>query len=142
MENVAFFVHILRVLLVVGIAVAGAAFEAARRAERLSEIALLFGLTRVGVVLVAVGTALAGVFGLWLRSPWEVGYGTGWVDGSIMLFFVMIGPGGIGGRRPKQARLLARASPSGTSLRTASCARCSMTGSPAQRTTARCCSFW
>lgn len=67
MYNVAFFFHILGVLLFVsGIVVAGVAFEAARRRQRSAEVALLLGLTRVGVVLVAVGGVLAGVFGLWL----------------------------------------------------------------------------
>jgi uncharacterized membrane protein len=108
MENVAFFFHILGVMLfVAGIVVAGAAFEAARRKQRPSEIALLLGLTRVGVVLVAVGTLLAGVFGLWLVHLGGWGYGTGWVDASIVLFLVVIGLGGVGGRRPKEARLLA-----------------------------------
>jgi uncharacterized membrane protein len=58
-------------------------------------------------VLVAVGTLLAGVSGLWLVHLGNWGYGTGWVDGSIVLFVVVIGLGGVGGRRPKQARLLA-----------------------------------
>ena len=108
MENVAFFFHILGVLLfVAGIVVAGAAFEAARRRQRPSEVALLLGLTRVGVVLVAIGTLLAGVFGLWLVHLGDWGYGTGWVDASIVLFAVVIGLGAVGGRRPKQARLLA-----------------------------------
>ena len=108
MENVAFFFHILGVLLfVAGIVVAGVAFEAARRKQRPSEIALLLGLTRVGVVLVAVGTVLAGVFGLWLVHLGKWGYGTGWVDASIALFVAVIGLGGVGGQRPKQARLLA-----------------------------------
>jgi hypothetical protein len=61
--NVAFFFHVLGVLLfVAGIAVA----EAALRRQRPAEVALLLGLTRVGVLLVAVGGVLAGVFGLWL----------------------------------------------------------------------------
>jgi MFS family permease len=108
MENVAFFFHILGVMLfVAGIVVAGAAFEAARRRQRPSEIALLLGLTRVGVVLVAVGAVLAGLFGLWLVHFGKWGYGTGWVDASIVLFLVVIGLGGVGGRRPKEARLLA-----------------------------------
>jgi len=68
---------------------------------------LLLGLTRVGVVLVAVGTVLAGLFGLWLVHLGKWGYGTGWVDASIVLFLVVIGLGGVGGRRPKEARLLA-----------------------------------
>jgi uncharacterized membrane protein len=108
MENIAFFFHILGAMLfVAGIVVAGVAFEAARRQRRPSEIALLLGLTRVGVVLVAVGTVLAGVFGLWLVHLGKWGYGAGWVDASIVLFLVVIGLGGVGGRRPKEARLLA-----------------------------------
>jgi hypothetical protein len=62
MSNVAFFFHILGVLLFVsGIVVAGAAFEVARRRQRPSEVALLLGLTRVGVVLVAIGTNARGL---------------------------------------------------------------------------------
>jgi hypothetical protein len=46
--NVAFFFHILGVLLFVsGIVLAGAAFEAARRRQRPADVALLLGLTRV-----------------------------------------------------------------------------------------------
>ena len=108
MENVAFFFHILGVMLfVAGTVVAGAAFEAARRRQRPSEVALLLGLTRVGVALVAVGTVLAGVFGLWLVHLGKWGYGSGWVDASIALFLVVLALGGLGGRRPKEARLLA-----------------------------------
>ena len=108
MENVVFFFHILGVMLfVAGILVAGTAFEVARRRQRPSEIALLLGLTRVGVVLVAIGTVLAGVFGLWLVHLGNWGYGTG-VGGRVDRLV----PGGdrvrwVGGRRPKQARLLA-----------------------------------
>jgi len=48
------FSHLLGALLFVsGLVLAGAAFEAARRRQRPSEIALLLGLTRVGVLLVA-----------------------------------------------------------------------------------------
>ena len=35
------------------------------------------------------------------------GYGSGWVDASIALYSAALAPGGVGGRRPKQARLLA-----------------------------------
>ncbi|HUO71464.1 MAG TPA: hypothetical protein VMU39_11845 [Solirubrobacteraceae bacterium] len=67
----------------------------------------ILGLTRAGVVLVAIGTVLAGVFGLWLVHVGKWGYGTGWVDASIVLLVAVIGLGGVGGRRPKEARLLA-----------------------------------
>jgi uncharacterized membrane protein len=77
--NVGFLFHILGVLLFVsGIVVAGVAFEAARRRQRSAEVALLLGLTRVGVVLVAVGGVLAGVFGLWLVHLGDWGYGSAW----------------------------------------------------------------
>ena len=35
------------------------------------------------------------------------GYGSGWVDAAIALYVVGLALGGLGGRRPKQARLLA-----------------------------------
>jgi hypothetical protein len=56
MDNAALFFHILgALLLVAGIVLAGAAFEAARRRERPAEIVLLLGLARIGVLLVAIG---------------------------------------------------------------------------------------
>ncbi|MDA8068969.1 MAG: DUF2269 family protein [Actinomycetota bacterium] len=108
MYNVAFFFHIIgAVLLISGIVVAGVAFETARRRPSPAEIALLLSLTRAGVVLVAVGSILAGGFGLWLVHLGSWGYGTGWVDASIALYIVALALGGFGGQRPKQARLLA-----------------------------------
>jgi uncharacterized membrane protein len=90
-----------------GIVVAGVAFEAARRRERPSDVALLLRLTRVGVLLVAVGAVLLGVLGLWLVHLGHFGYGSGWVDASIALYVLVLGLGGHGGQRPKQARRLA-----------------------------------
>jgi uncharacterized membrane protein len=108
MYNVAFFFHILGVLaLVAGIVLAGAAFEAARRRGRPDEIALLLGLTRVGVALVGIGSLVAGAFGLWLVHLGRWGYGSAWVDASIVLFVVVMALGGRGGQRPKEARKLA-----------------------------------
>ena len=67
MDDVVFFFHVLGVLLFVsGIVLAGAAFEAARRRDAPSEIALLLGFTRIGVVLVGIGAPLTAVCGLWL----------------------------------------------------------------------------
>jgi uncharacterized membrane protein len=107
-DNVALFFHLLGVLLfVAGMVIAGAAFEAARRRELPSEIALLLGFTRVGVLLVGVGGLLLPVFGLWLVHLGHFGYGSGWVAASIALYAVALVLGGVGGRRPKQARLLA-----------------------------------
>ncbi len=108
MDNVAFFFHILGVLLFVsGMVLAGAAFEAARRRDSPGEIVLLLGFTRVGVVLVGIGAVLITVFGLWLVHLGDFGYGSGWVDASIALYAVALALGGVGSRRPKQARLLA-----------------------------------
>lgn len=109
MDNVALFFHLLGALLfVAGIALAGTAFEAARRRERPAEVALLLGLTRIGVLLVAVGGLLLPIFGLWLVHLGHFGYGSGWVDAALVLYVIAFALGGLGGQRPKQARELAR----------------------------------
>jgi uncharacterized membrane protein len=107
-HEVALFLHLLGALLfVAGIVLAGVAFEAARRRERPAEVALLLGLTRIGVLLVAAGGLLLLGFGLWLVELEGFGFGAGWVQAAIALFAVALVLGGLGGRRPKQARLLA-----------------------------------
>ena len=109
MRDVALFFHLLGALLfVAGIVVAGIAFEAARRRDRPGEIALLLGLTRVGVALVGVGALLVLGFGLWLVHLGGFGYGAGWIDAALVLYVVALGLGAVGGQRPKQARRLAR----------------------------------
>jgi uncharacterized membrane protein len=106
--HVALFFHLLGAFLLVGgTVVAGVAFEAARRRNRATEIALLLGLTRIGVVLVGVGALLALGFGLWLVRLGDWGFGTGWVVAALVLFAVMAVVGAAGGKRPKQARRLA-----------------------------------
>jgi hypothetical protein len=108
MEDVVLFGHLLGVLAFVsGIVVAAVALEAARRRERASEIAMLLGLTRSGVALVGLGGLLLFVCGMWLVSLEEIGFGTGWVAAAIVLFLAAVLLGGLGGQRPKQARLLA-----------------------------------
>ena len=104
----ALFLHLVGAFLFVGGAiVAAVGFEAARRRERPGEIALLLGLTRVGVLLVAVGALLVLACGLWLvrLGPWS--FGTGWVDASLALFAAAAVLGWLGGQSPKRARLLA-----------------------------------
>jgi len=106
--QLALFFHLLGALLfVAGIILAGVAFEAARRRQRPADIALLLGLTRVGVVLVGIGALLVLGFGLWLVHLGGFGYGAGWVDAAIALYLAALVLGAIGGRRPKQARQLA-----------------------------------
>jgi len=107
-ESWALFFHLLGAFLFVGgVIVAGVAFEAARRRRRPSEIALLLGLTRIGVLLVALGALLVLPFGLWLVHLERFGYGAAWVEAALALFVVVGALGGVGGQRPKRARKLA-----------------------------------
>ncbi|MBV9819648.1 MAG: DUF2269 family protein [Solirubrobacterales bacterium] len=107
-DTAALFLHLLGVLLFVGgIILAGAAFEFARRRQTPAEIHLLLTMTRAGVALVAVGSLLLGLFGLWLVHLGGFGYASGWVDASIALYVVALALGALGGQRPKQARRLA-----------------------------------
>jgi uncharacterized membrane protein len=104
----ALFGHLLGAFaLVSGAIVAAVCFEAARRRRRPSEIALLLGVTRVGVALVGIGVLVAVVSGLWLVHLEEVGYGAGWVDAAIGLLVAASVLGAVGGQAPKRARLLA-----------------------------------
>jgi uncharacterized membrane protein len=108
MDDVALLFHLFGAfVLVAGMAVAGVAFEAARRRQTPSEVALLLGVTRVGVLLVALGTLLALGCGLWLVDLGGFGYGAGWVEASIGLLLGALVFGSLGGQRPKQARKLA-----------------------------------
>ncbi len=108
MDELALFFHLLGALLfVAGIVLAGAAFEAARRRERPAEIALLLGLTRTGVLLVLVGAVPLLGFGLWLVHLAHFDYGAVWVDAAGALYLIALALGGVGGRRPKRARVLA-----------------------------------
>ena len=109
MRDVALFFHLLGALaFVAGIVLAGAAYEAARRRHAPAEVALLLGLTRIGVVLVAGSGLLLPVFGLWLVHLGHFGYGAGWVDAALGLYLAALVLGAIGGRRPKRARVLAQ----------------------------------
>jgi uncharacterized membrane protein len=104
----ALFFHLLGALaLIAGVVVAGVGYEAARRRRSAAEVALLLGLTRAGVLLVAVGSLLVLPFGLWLVHIEHVGYGASWVDAALGLFAAMGALGGFGGQRPRRARELA-----------------------------------
>lgn len=107
-ENWALLFHLLGAFLFVGgVIVAGVAFEAARRRHRPVEVALLLGLTRIGLLFVALGTLIVLPFGLWLVHLQRFGYGAGWVDAALALFIAVAVLGAIGGQRPKRARKLA-----------------------------------
>lgn len=106
--DVALFFHLLGAFVfVAGAVIAGVAFEAARRRETPAEIALLLGLTRVGVALVSAGGLLVLGFGLALVEVADVGFGAAWVQAALGLFAASALLGALGGRRPKQARVLA-----------------------------------
>lgn len=103
--TIALFFHVVGVLLFVsGIVLAGVPFEVARRRSDPAEIALILSLTRIGVLLVGAGTIIVLGFGLWLVHLGRFGYSAGWVEAALVLFAVALVLGGIGGRRPKQAR--------------------------------------
>ena len=107
-EDWALFFHLVGAFVFVGgVIVAGVAFEAARHQRRPSDIALLLGLTRIGVLLVALGTVIVVPFGLWLVHLGRFGYGSGWVVAALALFAAVNILGGAGGQRPKRARKLA-----------------------------------
>jgi uncharacterized membrane protein len=107
-EDLALFLHLLGAFAFVsGAALAGVVFEAARRRESAAEIALMLGLARVGALLVVLGFLLVLGFGLWLVDLGDWGYGSGWVEAAIGLLVVAMLLGALGGRTPKQARLLA-----------------------------------
>ena len=97
-------------LLLGGGAVAAALNLSALRRDRPSEIVLLFGLIRIAVVAIMIGTALAFVFGLWLvhEAPWNYGYGDGWVIAAIVLLVAANAMGGAGGKRDEQTASFAR----------------------------------
>lgn len=99
--------HIFGALVFVGGAiVTGVVFEAARRRPRPSEVALLLGVTRTGVLIVMGGALVVLVAGLWLAGKIDQ-WGEPWLVVSLALFVVSLVLGAVGGRRPKEARKLA-----------------------------------
>ncbi len=108
MAKAALFFHLVGAFLFVGgIVVAGVAHASARRRERPAEIALLLGLARTGVLLVALGALLVLVFGFWLVGLRNHSLREAWLLAALVLFFAAFALGALGGRRPRHARLLA-----------------------------------
>ena len=95
-------------LLLGGGAMAASLNIAALRRDRPSDIVLLFGLVRVAVASIIVGSLLALVFGLWLVHEAGYGYGDGWVVAALVLFVLGNALGGIGGRRDERTAAYAR----------------------------------
>lgn len=102
------YLHVLGALIFVsGVAVAGVAFESGRRRTSAAEIALLLGLSRVGVALVALGAILILACGTVLAQIEDLTLTAGWLGASLGLFILALALGAVGGQRPKQARRLA-----------------------------------
>jgi len=95
-------------LLLGGGAIAAALNLAALGRDRPSEIVLLFGLIRIAIGAILLGTLLAFVFGLWLVHEAGYGYGDGWVVAAIVLLILGNALGGVGGRRDDRTAQLAR----------------------------------
>ncbi len=108
MTNALLFLHLLSAFVFVsGAVTAGVLQITAMRRERPSEIALLLRTIRIAVALLGVGALATLVFGLALVSNEDIGFGTGWVDAAIALWFVAMALGGAGGRTARHARYLA-----------------------------------
>lgn len=109
-RDLALLVHLTGVVfLFSGMSVAGVLHTAARRQERPSQVALLLGLTRIGVLLVAAGAVFVLIGGFWLieESAGFYSLSDGWILGGLILLVASFVLGGMGGQQPKRARLLA-----------------------------------
>jgi uncharacterized membrane protein len=118
LDEVALFLHLVGVVMLFsGMAIAAVGLLAARRRERPSEVSLLLGLTRIGVVLVAAGLVLAVACGFCLLDLTEFDLDDAWVDAALGLVVLGAVLGGVGGQRPKRARLLAERGADAAELR-------------------------
>jgi len=100
------------------------------RRRRPSEIALLLGLTRIGigVLLVALGALLVLPFGLWLVHLERFGYGAAWVEAALALFVVVGLSAGSAGSGRSGRGSWPSSSPGRATPRRLSCGRSSTTG--------------
>jgi uncharacterized membrane protein len=106
--QIALLLHIVGAILYFsGLALTTAALLAARRRERPSEIALLLRLSPYGVALVGVGFIVLLGFGLWLVDLTPAEFDQAWLSAALALFVAAAILGGIGGRKPREARVLA-----------------------------------
>jgi uncharacterized membrane protein len=94
-------------LFVAGAVAAGVLQWTATRRERPSDVALLLGLTRPAVALVAVGALATLGFGAWLVDEAGFDWSDGWISAALLLWIVSVVLGGIGGRSARHTRYLA-----------------------------------
>lgn len=104
-RDLALFLHILGVIvLMAGIAIAAVAHARARRERTAETIAALLGLARVGVLLAAPAALVVVGAGARLVSIEGIGWDAGWLRSALAVFVVSLVLGAAGGRRPRQAR--------------------------------------
>ena len=109
-HDLALLVHLVGVVfLFSGMSIAGVLHTAARGQERPSQVALLLGLSRVGVLFVAAGGVFVLAGGFWLIGESDGFYslGDGWILAGLVLLLVAFVLGWLGGQQPKRTRLLA-----------------------------------
>ena len=109
-RDLALLVHLTGVVfLFSGMSIAGVLHAAARRHERPSQVALLLGLTRIGVLFVAAGGVFVLIGGFWLIGESDGVYSLGdrWILAGLVLLLAAFVLGWLGGQQPKRARLLA-----------------------------------
>lgn len=101
--------HVTGAFLLLGGSIVAAIFNVlARRRERPSEIALFYGLIRIGELGIYAGLALTIVLGLWLVHEAGYGYGQFWIWAAILLWIAGSALGGVGGARQGRAQKLAK----------------------------------
>jgi hypothetical protein len=99
------FFHLLgAVLFFSGAAVAGTLQLGAMRREKPSEILTLLRLTRVGVLIVALGAFMTLGFGIALASHLGYGFTPSWIQAAFGLWVASVVLGAIGGRTAREAR--------------------------------------
>ena len=109
-RDLALLVHLTGVVfLFSGMSNAGVLHAAARRHQRPSQVALLLGLTRIGVLFVAAGGVFVLIGGFWLIGESDGIYSLGdrWILAGLVLLLAAFVLGWLGGQQPKRARLLA-----------------------------------
>jgi uncharacterized membrane protein len=100
--------HVSGAFLLLGGGVFAAVFNiAAQRSERPSEIALFLGLTRIAVVGIALGALLTLLIGFWLVADQDASFSETWLVLSLILWFLAVWTGQMGGSRDRRTRLLA-----------------------------------
>jgi uncharacterized membrane protein len=99
------FLHLVGALcFFMGGAIAGTLQLGAMRRERPSEIALLLGLTRVGVLFVLAGAVLTIAFGIALAEHQGYGLSPAWIQAALGLWAAAVVLGALGGRTARHAR--------------------------------------